>query len=52
MSPSLRISVYGYARGCPVGRRELTLSSKAFSPRQEFAGAPAIYADIRLRVLR
>lgn len=41
------VSVYGYARGCPVGDDELTLISRAFSARQEFAGEPAIYADVR-----
>jgi hypothetical protein len=41
-----RVSLSGSARGCPSGDR-VTLLSRAFSHRHEFAGVPAVYARVR-----
>ena len=41
-----RILIRGSADGCPVGDR-VTLLSRAFSHRHEFAGVPAVYARVR-----
>jgi hypothetical protein len=40
-----RVVVSGNANGCPEGDR-VTLLSKAFSPRHEFAGVPAVFAKV------
>ena len=40
------LGVHGVASGCPRGD-EVTLISRAFSPRHEFAGVPAIFARVR-----
>jgi hypothetical protein len=41
-----RVEISGSAGGCPVGDR-VTLLSKAFSSRHEFASVPAVYARVR-----
>jgi len=41
-----RIRIRGSADGCPVGDR-VTLLSKAFPHRHEFAGVPAVYTRVR-----
>jgi hypothetical protein len=41
-----RIRIRGSADGCPVGDR-VTLLSKAFPHRHEFAGVPAVYTPVR-----
>ena len=41
-----RVEVSGNAGGCPVGDR-VTLLSRAFSHRHEFAGVPAVYARVK-----
>jgi hypothetical protein len=43
-----RVVVSGNANGCPEGDR-VTLLSKAFSPRHEFAGVPAVFAVVKTR---
>ena len=40
------IRVFGVVPGCAVGNR-LTLISRAFSHRHEFAGVPAIFAEVK-----
>jgi hypothetical protein len=41
-----RVELSGNAGGCPVGDR-VTLLSRAFSHRHEFAGVPAVFAIVR-----
>jgi hypothetical protein len=41
-----RVEVSGGAGGCPAGDR-VTLLSRAFSSRHEFASVPAVYARVR-----
>jgi hypothetical protein len=41
-----RVEVSGNAGGCPVGDR-VTLLSRAFSHRHEFAGVPAVFARVK-----
>jgi hypothetical protein len=41
-----RVVVSGNADGCPVGDA-VTLLSKAFSHRHDFAGLPAVYAKVK-----
>ena len=41
-----RVSISGSARGCPEGDR-VTLLSRAFSHRHDFAGVPAVFARVR-----
>ena len=41
-----QVRVYGVVPGCAVGNR-VTLLSRAFSHRHEFAGVPAIFAEVR-----
>jgi hypothetical protein len=41
-----RVQVSGSAGGCTVGNR-VTLISRAFSHRHDFAGLPAVYARVR-----
>jgi hypothetical protein len=40
------VRVFGVVPGCPRGDR-VTLLSRAFSHRHEFAGVPAIFATVR-----
>jgi hypothetical protein len=40
------VRVYGVVPGCAVGNR-VTLLSRAFSHRHEFAGVPAIFAEVK-----
>jgi hypothetical protein len=40
-----KVRVFGNAGGCPVGDR-VTLLSRAFSHRHEFAGVPAVFATV------
>jgi hypothetical protein len=41
-----QVRVYGVVPGCAVGNR-VTLLSRAFSHRREFAGVPAIFAEVK-----
>jgi hypothetical protein len=41
-----RVRVFGSADGCPRGDR-VTLLSRAFSHRHEFAGVPAVFTRVR-----
>ena len=41
-----QVRVYGVVPGCAVGNR-VTLLSRAFSHRNEFAGVPAIFAEVK-----
>ena len=41
-----RVHVFGSAGGCPHGDR-VTLLSRAFRHRHEFAGVPAVFATVR-----
>ncbi|HEX4717764.1 MAG TPA: hypothetical protein VH300_04480 [Thermoleophilaceae bacterium] len=41
-----RVQLSGNAGGCPTGDRVMLLS-RAFSPRHEFAGVPAVFARVR-----
>jgi hypothetical protein len=41
-----RVHVFGSAGGCPQGDR-VTLLSRAFRHRHEFAGVPAVFATVR-----
>jgi hypothetical protein len=41
-----RVHISGSADGCPVGDR-VTLLSKAFSHRHEFAGVPAVFTRVK-----
>jgi hypothetical protein len=41
-----RVQISGNAGACPAGDR-VSLLSKAFSPRHEFAGVPAVYARVK-----
>ena len=41
-----RVRVFGLAGGCPRGD-QVTLLSRAFSRRHEFAGVPAVFATVR-----
>lgn len=41
-----RVEVSGSAGGCPAGDR-VTLLSRAFSRRHEFAGVPAVFARVK-----
>jgi hypothetical protein len=43
--PGGRVRVFGVFPGCAVGNR-VTLLSRAFSRRHEFAGVPAIFAEV------
>jgi hypothetical protein len=40
------VRVFGVVPGCAVGNR-VTLLSRAFSHRHEFAGVPAIFAEVK-----
>jgi hypothetical protein len=40
------VRVYGVVPGCAIGNR-VTLLSRAFSHRHEFAGVPAIFAEVK-----
>ena len=40
------VRVFGVVPGCPVGDR-VTLISRAFSHRHEFAGVPAIFSTVK-----
>jgi len=40
------VRVFGVVPDCPVGNR-VTLLSRAFSHRHEFAGVPAIFAEVK-----
>src|SRR4051812_31354585 len=40
-----RVRVFGNAAGCPAGDN-LTLLSRAFPKRHEFAGVPAVFAKV------
>lgn len=44
--PGEVVRVSGSAAGCPSGD-QVTLLSRAFSPRHEFAGVPAVFASVR-----
>lgn len=39
------VRVYGTIQGCPIGD-QVTLISKAFSHRHDFAGLPAVFARV------
>jgi hypothetical protein len=41
-----KVRVFGNAGGCPAGDR-VTLLSRAFSHRHEFAGVPAVFATVK-----
>jgi hypothetical protein len=41
-----KVRVFGNAGGCPVGDR-VTLLSRAFSHKHEFAGVPAVFATVK-----
>jgi hypothetical protein len=41
-----KVRVFGNAGGCPIGDR-VTLLSRAFSHKHEFAGVPAVFATVR-----
>jgi hypothetical protein len=41
-----RVRVFGTVPGCPPGNR-VTLISRAFPKRHEFAGVPAVFARVR-----
>jgi hypothetical protein len=42
-----KVRVFGDAGGCPAGDR-VTLLSRAFSHKHEFAGVPAVFATVRV----
>jgi hypothetical protein len=41
-----RVRVFGNAGGCPAGD-QVTLLSRAFSHKHEFAGVPAVFTTVR-----
>jgi hypothetical protein len=41
-----KVRVFGNAAGCPTGSR-VTLISRAFPKRHEFAGVPAVFATVQ-----